>query len=87
MFTADGHKANELLLSGVMLRDPHRFDLRGELTCGVDVEIDINVIIQGKVTLGKGVVIGANCLIGNYAFIRPGTIISNGLCHTLRICK
>ena len=43
--------ANNLLLDGVMLRDPHRFDLRGELTCGQDVDLDINVIIEGKVSL------------------------------------
>ena len=57
--------AENLLLSGVMLRDPARFDLRGELTCGQDVDIDINVIIKGKVTLGDGVSIGANCILIN----------------------
>ncbi|WP_372881662.1 bifunctional UDP-N-acetylglucosamine diphosphorylase/glucosamine-1-phosphate N-acetyltransferase GlmU [Psychromonas sp.] len=75
-------KANELLLSGVMLRDPNRFDLRGELTCGVDVEIDINVIIQGKVNLGDGVVIGANCIlidcdIADNAVIQANSIIES----------
>lgn len=73
-------KANELLLRGVMLRDPNRFDLRGELTCGVDVEIDINVIIEGTVNLGDGVVIGANCIlidcdIANNAVIQANSII------------
>ncbi|AGH82224.1 bifunctional N-acetyl glucosamine-1-phosphate uridyltransferase/glucosamine-1-phosphate acetyl transferase [Psychromonas sp. CNPT3] len=57
--------AEQLLLSGVMLRDPARFDLRGELSCGQDVDIDINVIIKGKVTLGDGVSIGANCILIN----------------------
>lgn len=55
--------ANNLLLEGVMLRDPARFDLRGELTCGQDVDIDINVIIEGKVTLGDSVKVGANCIL------------------------
>ena len=73
-------KAHALLLSGVMLRDPNRFDLRGELTCGVDVEIDINVIIEGKVSLGDGVVIGANCIltdcdIADNAVIQANSII------------
>mgnify|MGYP000588647253 CR=1 FL=1 len=36
-----------------MLRDPARFDLRGTLTHGRDVEIDTNVIIEGNVTLGQ----------------------------------
>ncbi|MEI6896536.1 MAG: bifunctional UDP-N-acetylglucosamine diphosphorylase/glucosamine-1-phosphate N-acetyltransferase GlmU [Psychromonas sp.] len=56
-------QAEKLLLSGVMLRDPTRFDLRGELTCGMDVDIDINVIIKGNVSLGNGVVVGANCIL------------------------
>jgi len=56
-------QADELLLSGVMLRDPNRFDLRGELTCGQDVDIDINVIVEGKVTLGNGVKIAAGCIL------------------------
>ena len=58
-------QAENLLLAGVMLRDPNRFDLRGELTCGQDVDIDINVIIEGKVTLGNGVKIGAGCILKN----------------------
>lgn len=58
-------QAENLLLDGVMLRDPNRFDLRGELTCGQDVDIDINVIIEGKVTLGNGVKIGAGCILKN----------------------
>ncbi len=36
-----------------MLRDPARFDLRGTLTHGRDVEIDTNVIIEGNVTAGQ----------------------------------
>lgn len=58
-------QAEKLLLAGVMLRDPARFDLRGELTHGRDVEIDTNVIIEGNVTLGNRVKIGAGCIIKN----------------------
>lgn len=58
-------RAEELLLAGVMLRDPARFDLRGELQHGRDVEIDINVVLEGKVTLGDRVKIGAGCVIKN----------------------
>lgn len=73
-------KADQLLLEGVMLRDPARFDLRGALTCGTDVEIDINVLIKGDVTLGDEVVIGANCIlidcvIEKGAIIAPNSII------------
>jgi len=57
------NQAEKLLLQGTLLRDPSRFDLRGELTCGMDVDIDANVIIKGKVMLGNNVVIGANCIL------------------------
>jgi bifunctional UDP-N-acetylglucosamine pyrophosphorylase/glucosamine-1-phosphate N-acetyltransferase len=73
-------EAEKLLLAGVMLRDPARFDLRGELTCGLDVELDINVIIKGKVSLGNNVVIGANCVlidceIADGVVVQPNSII------------
>lgn len=96
--------ANELMGKGVTLIDANRIDIRGELEVGQDVEIDVNVIFEGKVTLGNGVKIGANCIIkdcsladktvveafshldeakigascviGPYARIRPGTILS-----------
>lgn len=58
-------QAEKLLLAGVMLRDPARFDLRGELTHGLDVDIDTNVIIEGKVVLGNRVKIGSGCVIKN----------------------
>ncbi|MFY2510114.1 bifunctional UDP-N-acetylglucosamine diphosphorylase/glucosamine-1-phosphate N-acetyltransferase GlmU [Vibrio pectenicida] len=56
-------QAQKLLEQGVMLRDPARFDLRGELQCGLDCEIDTNVIIEGKVTLGDKVTIGTGCVL------------------------
>ncbi|ERK17014.1 MAG: bifunctional UDP-N-acetylglucosamine diphosphorylase/glucosamine-1-phosphate N-acetyltransferase GlmU [Pantoea sp.] len=58
-------QAEKLLLAGVMLRDPARFDLRGTLKHGRDVEIDTNVIIEGDVTLGDRVKIAAGCIIKN----------------------
>ncbi len=58
-------QAEKLLLAGVMLRDPARFDLRGTLEHGRDVEIDANVIIEGHVKLGHRVKIGAGCILKN----------------------
>lgn len=55
--------AGRLLDEGVTLIDPARIDVRGELICGRDVEIDINCVFEGRVELGDGVVIGANCVI------------------------
>ena len=73
-------QAEKLLLAGVMLRDPARFDLRGTLTHGRDVEIDTNVIIEGNVTLGHRVKIGAGCVIKNSVIgddceISPYTVV------------
>jgi bifunctional UDP-N-acetylglucosamine pyrophosphorylase / glucosamine-1-phosphate N-acetyltransferase len=58
-------QANSLMKKGVSLKDPNRFDLRGELECGQDTEIDINCIFEGKVVLGSNVKIGAQCVIKN----------------------
>ncbi|WP_310389202.1 bifunctional N-acetylglucosamine-1-phosphate uridyltransferase/glucosamine-1-phosphate acetyltransferase, partial [Roseateles sp.] len=58
-------QANDLLEAGVRLADPARFDLRGTLSCGQDVEIDVNCVFEGQVSLGDGVRIGANCVIRN----------------------
>ena len=55
--------ASQLMADGVTLRDPARLDVRGTLTHGRDVEIDINVIFEGNVTLGDRVRIGANCVL------------------------
>ena len=53
------------MCQGVTLRDPTRFDLRGLLEVGQDVEIDVNVIFEGENRLGNNVNIGANCSIKN----------------------
>ena len=73
-------QADKLLKQGVMLRDPSRFDLRGELQCGMDVEIDTNVIIEGSVSIGDNVVIGTGCVlkeceIDDNTIVRPYSII------------
>lgn len=73
-------QAEKLLESGVMLRDPARFDLRGQLQCGTDVEIDVNVVIEGSVTLGDNVIIGAGCVlkdceVDDNTVVRPYSVI------------
>jgi bifunctional UDP-N-acetylglucosamine pyrophosphorylase/glucosamine-1-phosphate N-acetyltransferase len=54
-------RATELMLDGVRLADPLRFDARGKVQAGRDVEIDVDVILEGGVTLGEGVKIGPFC--------------------------
>jgi bifunctional UDP-N-acetylglucosamine pyrophosphorylase / glucosamine-1-phosphate N-acetyltransferase len=66
--------AQKLLLQGVTLRDASRLDVRGVLNCGRDVEIDVNCVFEGSVSLGDNVSIAANCVIKN-ATILNGTQI------------
>lgn len=56
-------QARRLMLEGLTLRDPGRFDLRGSLTHGRDCEIDVDVVLEGQVVLGEGVRIGAGCVL------------------------
>jgi bifunctional UDP-N-acetylglucosamine pyrophosphorylase/glucosamine-1-phosphate N-acetyltransferase len=58
-------QAQRLLDEAVTLADPARIDVRGELSCGTDVAIDVNCVFEGSVTLAEGVRIGPNCLLRN----------------------
>jgi bifunctional UDP-N-acetylglucosamine pyrophosphorylase/glucosamine-1-phosphate N-acetyltransferase len=66
------NQAAQLLEAGVTLADPARIDVRGELSCGRDVAIDVNCIFEGRVALGDGVRIGAHCILRDVT-IGPGT--------------
>lgn len=73
-------QAHRLMSKGVKLYDPTRIDIRGSLTVGKDVVIDINCVFEGRVHLGDNVHIGAGCLIKNAKIgantkILPMTII------------
>jgi len=57
--------ARELMLGGVTVADPARLDVRGTVTHGADVFLDVNVVLEGRVVLGDGVRIGPGCLIRN----------------------
>jgi bifunctional UDP-N-acetylglucosamine pyrophosphorylase / glucosamine-1-phosphate N-acetyltransferase len=59
--------ARVLMRDGVTLADPWRFDVRGELSCGEDVFVDVNCIFEGKVRLESGVRIGAGCVLRDVA--------------------
>src|SRR5450830_64354 len=67
--------AQKLLQQGVTLKDPARLDVRGSLSCGHDVEIDVNCLFEGNVTLGDNVKVAANCVIKNTS-IAAGTYIA-----------
>ena len=77
-------QAKQLMQQGVHLIDPSRFDLRGSLTVGQDVRIDINVIIEGNCEFGDNVEIGAGCIIKNTKIaagtkVQPYSIFDNAL--------
>lgn len=57
--------ADKLMAQGVALADPERLDVRGRLTCGHDVFIDVGCVFEGEVELGEGVHIGPYCVIKN----------------------
>jgi bifunctional UDP-N-acetylglucosamine pyrophosphorylase/glucosamine-1-phosphate N-acetyltransferase len=67
-------RAEALMEAGVRLADPARFDLRGTLDAGMDVEIDVGCVFEGRVVLGDGVRIGAHCVIRD-AEIAAGAVI------------
>jgi len=68
-------EADRLMQSGVTLLDPLRIDVRGELTTGRDIEIDIGCIFEGQVSLADNVKIGAYCIIKESS-IGAGTIVA-----------
>jgi bifunctional UDP-N-acetylglucosamine pyrophosphorylase/glucosamine-1-phosphate N-acetyltransferase len=72
-------QAEAIMMQGVSLLDPSRFDLRGELEVGQDISIDVNVIIEGKVKIGSNVTIGANCILINSIIEDNATIHANSI--------
>ncbi|AMP12658.1 bifunctional UDP-N-acetylglucosamine diphosphorylase/glucosamine-1-phosphate N-acetyltransferase GlmU [Collimonas pratensis] len=71
--------ANRLLEQGVTLLDPARLDVRGALSCGRDVSIDVGCIFEGDVRIEDGAVIGAHCIIKNASIGRGANI--KPFCH------
>jgi bifunctional UDP-N-acetylglucosamine pyrophosphorylase/glucosamine-1-phosphate N-acetyltransferase len=80
--------ANQLLMQGVTVIDPERFDCRGTMTVGRDVSIDVNCIFEGEVAIGEGVSIASHCVIGSSNHktvigdgveIKPYSIIESGV--------
>ena len=67
-------QAEALMTAVVTLADPARVDVRGEVTIGNDSFVDVNVIFEGKVSVGSNVEIGANCIL-NDCEVGEGTVI------------
>ena len=82
--------AQRLMSQGVTIADPQRFDLRGELIVEQDVTIDINVIIEGKVTIDTGSKIGPNAVLRNVVIGKNVEILPNCVIEDAKIgdqCK
>jgi len=72
---AQRNTADALLEQGTTLADPARIDVRGMLSCGRDVSIDVGCVFEGDVVLGNDIVIGPNCVLKN-VHVRAGTVIN-----------
>ena len=70
---------DELMQQGVGFADPARVDIRGKLSCGKDVFIDVNAVFEGEVELGDGVTIESNNLVRD-SKLGPGTVVHSN-CH------
>ena len=68
-----------LMEQGVTLLDPARVDIRGDVECGQDTVIDINVILAGRVRVGRNCVIGANCVITDSEIADGAEILPNSI--------
>jgi bifunctional UDP-N-acetylglucosamine pyrophosphorylase/glucosamine-1-phosphate N-acetyltransferase len=79
--------AQTLLEQGVTLADPSRIDIRGQLACGRDVEIDIGCIFQGRVELGDGVTVGAHCILKDVKIAAGSAIAPFSLIESAQIAE
>ncbi|HEY3730501.1 MAG TPA: bifunctional UDP-N-acetylglucosamine diphosphorylase/glucosamine-1-phosphate N-acetyltransferase GlmU [Steroidobacteraceae bacterium] len=78
-------RARALMAQGVTLIDPTRVDLRGPITVGRDVVLDVNVVLDGPIELGDGVRIGPNCVLNNVAVGARTVLFPNCVLHDAQI--
>ncbi|MGQ0430568.1 MAG: bifunctional UDP-N-acetylglucosamine diphosphorylase/glucosamine-1-phosphate N-acetyltransferase GlmU [Gammaproteobacteria bacterium] len=77
-------RATDLMRKGVTIVDPARVDIRGEVSCGRDVVLDVNVVLEGRVTLGDGARVGPNavlrdCEVGAGTVIHPNCVLEQSV--------
>ena len=71
--------AKELMVNGVHIADPSRLDIRGKTQISHDVFIDVNVVLEGNIKIGKGTIVGPNCVIINSTIGDNVNIFANSL--------
>ncbi len=77
-------RALDLMKKGVTIVDPARVDIRGEVRCGRDVLLDVNVVLEGRITLGDGARVGPNavlrdCEVGSGTVIHPNCVLEQSV--------
>lgn len=77
--TFQQNQAIQFMQDGLTLKDPSRFDCRGLLSFGQDCEIDVNVLVEGDVSLGYNTTIAPNCIIKNAKIGNNVVILSNSV--------
>jgi len=80
-------RARELMTNGVTLVDPARVDVRGSIEVGRDVEVDVNVVFEGQISLGDRVRIGPNCVLRNCRIADDVTINANCVLEDAEVGK
>ncbi|MCW9031700.1 MAG: bifunctional UDP-N-acetylglucosamine diphosphorylase/glucosamine-1-phosphate N-acetyltransferase GlmU [Gammaproteobacteria bacterium] len=80
-------QANRIMAAGITLADPARIDIRGKLTHGKDIFIDINTVIEGNVSIGNNVSIGANCVIKDSKIADDVTVLPMSILDNASVGK
>ncbi|QCZ94933.1 bifunctional UDP-N-acetylglucosamine diphosphorylase/glucosamine-1-phosphate N-acetyltransferase GlmU [Salinimonas iocasae] len=78
-------QASALMHNGATLADPARVDIRGNVTTGQDVFIDVNAVFEGQVVLGNNVVIGPNCVLKDCEIGDDVTIEANSIVEQAQV--
>jgi bifunctional UDP-N-acetylglucosamine pyrophosphorylase/glucosamine-1-phosphate N-acetyltransferase len=80
-------RAHALMVAGVTLIDPARIDIRGTVTVGRDVQLDVNVVLEGDVVLGDRVRIGPNCVLSNLSLGADTQVFANSVLQDAKVGK
>jgi bifunctional UDP-N-acetylglucosamine pyrophosphorylase/glucosamine-1-phosphate N-acetyltransferase len=80
-------RAHALMVQGVTLIDPARIDIRGTVSVGRDVQLDVNVLLEGDVTLGDRVRIGPNCVLSNVSLGADTQVFADSVLQDAQIGK
>ncbi|GAB2991668.1 bifunctional UDP-N-acetylglucosamine diphosphorylase/glucosamine-1-phosphate N-acetyltransferase GlmU [Psychrosphaera aestuarii] len=75
----------QLMLAGASMRDPARVDVRGDVTVGHDVSLDVNIVFEGTVILGDNVTVGPNCVLKDCVIENGATIEANSLVDDAKV--